>query len=329
MSLQGIRVTRVRKVFDDGNHDAFTDLCRFRNRLFLAFRSCPDGHGVHSTSRIVVLSSTDGEEWEQSFEFSVPGRDTRDPHFLVFKGRIFVYTGCWAVPSDGAELDLNQHMGFCAYSSDGRLWSGPVPLEGTHGHYIWRAACYCSNAYLCGRRRRNFKLLSPGESDPESIEAALLVSQDGLVWKFNSLITPRYGDETALLFDQDGTLVCIARGSGGNPASLCRSKPPYEEWSRVYLDRNLGGPLIAMWGDRYIIGGRDTTDPASPKTKLFWLQGDRLKEAAVLPSAGDNSYPGFVAVDEENALLSYYSTHEDIGRGPGATSIYLATLRAR
>jgi len=27
--------------------------------------------------------------------FSVAKRDTRDPHFLVFKDKLFVYTGTW------------------------------------------------------------------------------------------------------------------------------------------------------------------------------------------------------------------------------------------
>ena len=51
-------------------------------------------HGV-PTSRIVVLSSGDGVDWEQVHAFSVPDRDVRDPHFLSFKDQLFVYTGTW------------------------------------------------------------------------------------------------------------------------------------------------------------------------------------------------------------------------------------------
>ncbi len=329
MTGKTIKILKVEKVFDDDNHDAFTDICRFNNRFFLTFRSCPDGHGVHPTSKIVVLTSDDGEDWKTVFTFSVRHRDTRDPHFLVFRKRLFVYTGCWAVPPEGAGLDMNQHMGFCAYSDDGYRWHGPLPLEGTHGHYIWRASSHGSVAYLCGRRRRLYDPSLPGESGPDSIEAALLKSQDGLVWSFNSLMLPSYGDETAFLFENDGTFIGIARGAGGRNARLCKASPPYNTWLRTDLGRNIGGPMIARWGDRYLVGGRDTTQPNRPLTRLFWLVDDRLVQAATLPSGGDNSYPGFVPLDEETALLSYYSTHESPERGYGATSIYLAWLRAR
>ena len=50
-----LNVRSVRQVFSDGNHNAFTDLCVFGDRFYLTFRSCPDGHGVSPTSRIVVL----------------------------------------------------------------------------------------------------------------------------------------------------------------------------------------------------------------------------------------------------------------------------------
>ncbi|HOK77077.1 MAG TPA: hypothetical protein PLW35_05070, partial [Verrucomicrobiota bacterium] len=83
-----LTVTNLTRVFHNGEHNAFTDLIRFRDRFYLAFRSCPDGHSVHSTASIIVLSSANGREWQQVHRFSVKNRDTRDPHFLVFKDRL-------------------------------------------------------------------------------------------------------------------------------------------------------------------------------------------------------------------------------------------------
>lgn len=79
--LPRITVTSVRRAFHNGEHNAFTDLCRFNGRYYLTFRSCPDGHGVFPTAAVLVLESDDGQEWRQVQRFSVPGRDTRDPHF--------------------------------------------------------------------------------------------------------------------------------------------------------------------------------------------------------------------------------------------------------
>jgi len=322
-----LRVESVRKVFDDGNHNAFTDLCRFQDRLYLTFRSCPDGHGVFPTSRIVVLRSEDGGEWEQVFEFSVRDRDVRDPHFLVFRDTLFVYTGTWLCdPAEPDKRDMNDHLGYGAWSADGRTWQGPRSLDGTYGHYVWRAAAYGGKAYLCGRRRRDFAHWVDDPEGREVVQSVLLESDDGLIWKTASLFVESYGCETAFLFEDDGSIVAIVRGVASRPARVCRSRPPYEEWTRVDLDRNIGGPLLVKWGDRYLVGGRKTIEPKNPKTTLYWLVGDALQEIAELPSGGDNSYPGFVEFDETRGLLSYYSSHEGSGTSMPPSAIYLAEL---
>ena len=81
--------------------------------------------------------------------------------------------------------------------------------------------------------------------------------------------------------------------------------------------------MLTRWGDRYLVGGRKIKADDTPTTSLYWLHEDALHEAVELPSAGDCSYPGFVALSEERGLLSYYSSHE------GSTSIYLAELTVR
>ena len=91
-----VQVSGVRRAFWNGEHNAFTDLCWFNERIYLTFRSCPDGHMVHPTSCTIILCSEDqGVSWQEVHRFSVPLRDTRDPHFLVFRKRLFVYTGTW------------------------------------------------------------------------------------------------------------------------------------------------------------------------------------------------------------------------------------------
>ena len=321
-----VRIDSVRQVFNDENHNAFTDLCRFGNRFYLTFRSCPDGHSVFSSAYIVVLASDNAVEWQEVHTFSVPHRDTRDPHFLIFNDTLFVYAGTWLVPPVHERRDFNDHLGYCVWSPDGRSWQGPRLLEGTYGHYIWRAAAYGGKAYLCGRRRRAFVSRQEGETSPERIEGALLESDDGLVWKFTGLFTAEYGNETAFLFEEDGAVVAIARGAGSQPARICRSRPPYSQWTRADLSRNIGGPLLAKWERQYLVGGRKTIDPEHPRTALYWLIDDTLQEIAELPSDGDNSYPGFVPLSETRGLLSYYSSHEGSGSKSSRSAIYLAEL---
>src|SRR5690606_4827846 len=135
-----IRVTQVRRVFHNGEHNAFTGLVRFKNQIYLAFRSCPDVHMVHPPSSIIILRIDDGQQWQQVHRFTVEKRDTRDPHFLVFGDRLFVYSGTWysgdsTLPRD--QYDLNLHLGYAVFTDDGQSWSDPTLLEGTFGHYIW------------------------------------------------------------------------------------------------------------------------------------------------------------------------------------------------
>ncbi|MCA9036434.1 MAG: exo-alpha-sialidase [Planctomycetaceae bacterium] len=320
-----LQVKNIRRAYYDGNHNAFTDLCRFKDRYYLTFRSCPDGHMVHPTSSIVVLTSTDAKTWQKVNQFSVPRRDVRDPHFLEFRGRLFIYTGTWYCGDASPKTrDLNQHLGFCSFSDDGRNWSEPTMLEGTYGHYIWRAAQSSDKAFLCGRRKHRFS--DESGSNREIIESAMLESDDGLVWKTRSLFQESWGDETAFLVEDDGSILAVAR-RGSTPAEICRSSPPYAEWRRQPLDRYIGGPMLAKWGNRYIVGGRNNTSEG-PRTVLCLLSGENtLNTIAELPSDGDNSYTGFVALDEQNALLSWYSSHEQDSAGKTITAIYLADLQ--
>lgn len=322
-----VTVTSVRRVFHNGEHNAFTDLCRFQGSLYLTFRSCPDGHMVHPTASILVLRSVDGDQWEQVHRFRVPDRDTRDPHFLVFRDRLFVYTGTWYSGKTTPRIedyDLNLHLGYAVWSEDGTTWHSPIMLEGTFGHYIWRAATHDGKAFLCGRRKPEFEVLARGEG--RNVESLMLESDDGLIWRKRALFQETVGDETAFLFESGGRVLGIGRHGEGKEAQLLRAAPPYMNWQRQDLDRPIGGPLIAKWGDHYLVGGRKYTADRGPKTSLYWLIDDHLQEFAELPSGGDNSYPGFVELSPSRALVSYYSSHERDPDGHEITAIYLAEL---
>jgi len=83
--------------------------------------------------------------------------------------------------------------------------------------------------------------------------------------------------------------------------------------------------LLVRWSDRYVVGGRRSTD-GGPKTSLCWFDGDTLHEFASLPSGGDNSYPGFIELSPTRAVVSWYSSHEQDASGKPITAIYLADL---
>jgi hypothetical protein len=317
----------IRRAFHNGEHNAFTDLTWFQGRIYLAFRSCPDGHMIFPTPTVRVLVSENlGADWREVHRFSAPQRDVRDPHFLIFQGRLFVYSGAWYCGDGPPEArEANDMLGYAAVSSDGERWEGPYALEGTYGHYIWRAAEFGGKAYLCGRRKKGF-VKTPVTSDEgrRITESAMLESDDGLIWRTRGFFQQEWGNETAFQFASDGTVTAIARTLKN--AQLCRSQPPYQEWTRTDLGRFIGGPLLAHWQGRWVVGGRHMTPAELAVTALYWLENNALEEIARLPSGGDTSYPGLVELPSGNALVSWYSTHEKDAAGNPFTAVYLAEL---
>jgi len=332
-----VKATNIRRVFHNGEHNAFTDLIRWQGKFWLTFRSCPDGHMVHPTASIIILSSPDAKKWTQEHRFSVPQRDTRDPHFLGFKDKLFVYTGTWYCGDSSparSEYTLNRHLGYAAWSTDGKKWNSPIMLEGTFGHYIWKANTFNGKAYLCGRRNREFDIKARGEG--ATVESAMLESDDGLKWRTRTLFQEVQGDETAFQFGPKGDILAIGR-RGGDKAQLLKSKPPYTKWTRREMDRYIGGPLLTKWGGRHVVGGRKSgaalVGKRGPKTSLYWLnpdaknEKDLLTEFVELPSNGDTSYPGFVELSPTRAAVSWYSSHEKDSKGKQITAIYMADLQ--
>lgn len=331
-----VEVSNIRRVFHNGEHNAFTDLIEWRDRYWLTFRSCPDGHMVHPTASIIILSSTDLKEWRKEHQFSVAKRDTRDPHFLSFKDKLFVYTGTWYcgdTSPERSEYRLNQHLGYAAWTADGKEWESPVMLEGTFGHYIWKAATYDGTAYLCGRRNLEFDVKAIGEGP--NVESAMLESDDGLIWRKRALFQEEKGDETVFLFEPDGRILGIGRKFP--ETELLKSAPPWDEWERRDFDRHIGGPMLVKWGNRYLVGGRKSgaefVGDRGPKTTLYWLNQDEqepdkmLSEIVELPSAGDNSYTGFLELSPITGVVSWYSSHEKNDAGEEITAIYMADLK--
>ena len=266
---------------------------------------------VCSSAWVVVLQSDDALTWSEAFTFSVPGRDTRDPHFLVFGGSLFVYTGTWLLHEEGVPLNLNEHLGYAAWTADGSGWNGPAQMEGTYGHYIWRAAYptgtarSCAGAGAAATGPASRRSSSPGRSSRRCSRAPTAWcgpstrSSPGI-----SAMRPRScSRRTAPRWPWFATAT-------KKRARVCRSAPPWKAWTSAYLQRNVGGPLLTRWGGHYLVGGRKSMGDTAA-TCLWWLHGDALHEAVELPSAGDSSYPGFVAG----------------WRGPGAAVLLLEPRR--
>jgi hypothetical protein len=289
----------------------------FAGSVYIAFRSSPKGHLVTTDAEIVVLRSEDGgESFAEAHRFGLRGRDPRDPHLLVYRGQLWVYTGAWLCPDAefygfSDDIDINDMLGFAVWSPDGSpgSWSEPTQLEGTQSHYCWRVAAQGGVMYMSARRRRGF---FPGqaESPPEEIECVLLESDDGLRFRVAGFFAEDYADETAFLFEPDGAILGLVRGVLGAPDTrVVRSAWPYHKWQRARTGVSVGGPLLFRWNGRTFVGGR-RTEVERTSTWLWELKGDAsLTPVLELPSAGDCSYPGTV---HGSFQLDFAAYHEPL-----------------
>ena len=61
-----MRWVNVQEIYADGKHNAWPDICRWRDRYYVTFNSGGVGHSNgHS---VCLLSSVDGQRWEKVIE---------------------------------------------------------------------------------------------------------------------------------------------------------------------------------------------------------------------------------------------------------------------
>ncbi len=306
-------LVEVRKIWDQGPHNAFTDLIRFRGKFFCTFRE-GEGH-VGGDGTIRVLSSKNGQSWRSAALLKEDGIDLRDPKFSITPdGRLMIVAG-GSVYRGGRKLLGRQPR--VSFSQDGSSWSAPQRVL-TEGEWLWRVTWRQGKAYGISYH----SML--GEDRDWGLK--LVVSDDGIHYTdVARLDVPGRPNETTIRFRDDGTMVALVRREGTPEhkpmAWIGVSPPPYTEWTWKETGMQVGGPnfLILPDGAMWAVT-RDYTRKPQYTTVLARMDLASLSPVLTLPSGGDTSYGGLVW--HQNLLwISYYSGHE------GKDSIYLAKVR--
>ncbi len=298
-------IVEVRKIWDQAPHNAFTDLLRFKDRWLCVFREgkthvSPDG-------ALRVISSADGRTWSSEALVTLEGADLRDAKITLMPDGRLLLSGAAAYPAPAE----TRHQSLSWFSADGRTWSEAVKVADPN-FWLWRVRWARDRAYGIGY----------STTGPESIR--LYSSGDGRSFdtRVKVLLDKGGPNESALLFGDDDSAICLLRRDGGSKTALLgTSSPPYESWTWKDLGVRIGGPhLIRLPDGRIVAGGR--LFEKGVRTSLLWVdpKAGAVTEFLKLPSGGDTSYPGFVWHDGE-LWVSYYSSHE------GKTAIYLARVR--
>jgi hypothetical protein len=293
------------QIWSQGAHNAFTDLARFRERWYCAFREGSDRFSADGVIRLI--SSSDGERWAPASLVSSPGADLRDPKLGVTPDQRLMLTAAarYAGPAETRFQTLTW------FSLDGRDWADPFKI-GDPDVWLWRIRWHRGNAYSVGY-----------STTPERF-IRLYVGPEGL--RFRSVSDRIYEEatptEATLLFNNDDSSLCLLRRDGGPGTTLFgRSRPPYRSWEWHDLGARLSGPNMIRLPDGRIVAAGLLED-GRQRTALCWLDERQpsLKEFFALPSAGDASYPGLVW-HQGLLWVSYHSSHE------GRTAVYLAKVR--
>jgi hypothetical protein len=295
-----LRLTRARRIYSDGLHNAFTGITRLGDSLLVCFRS-GTSH-VSWDGAIRVIASTAGAEWTTVAHHVMPNVDLRDPKVVTFENSAMLYCG-----GRGPDSPLRC---FASRSPDGRTFGDLKPLQGIpEGHWLWSVRPH--GEWLYG---------AAYHSEAAQCHVALYSSVDGLDWgKVADFPVP--GNEVAFDFGEDGRLWALVREDRqGSVPTLCVAQPPYTAFNSVTrLPIRLQGPMLKRLGGTCVIVGRRWDEPGrrNLRSDLFLLEDGRdLEYIRALPSGGDTSYAGWLDDGLGRGLISYYSSHEhkmDVG----------------
>ncbi|HKB06552.1 MAG TPA: sialidase family protein [Gemmataceae bacterium] len=300
-------VVEVKKIWDRGQHNAFTDLARFNDQWFCVFREgkahvSPDG-------AIRVLTSTDGKEWSSAALITSKTMDLRDPKIMVTPEKELMIVAAGALH----DKSKHSHQSLVWISKDGKDWGEPTPVADPD-FWLWRVSWHGDAALGIG--------YPTGKGDTGGIR--VYRSTDGKAWETvaKSAFDKDYPNETGIVINADGTATALLRRDKGTlTAQLGTAKPPYAEWTWRDLGVRVGGPAMIRVPDIGLIAVVRLHDK-KVRTGVCAVdeKAGTLTELVTLPSGGDTSYAGLVWHD---GLLwvSYYASHE------GKTSVYLAKVR--
>jgi len=303
-------ILSVERIWDRAAHNAFTSMIDFNGKLYCAFRES-NGHVSDINGSIRVISSDDGQNWHSVELVSELGIDLRDPQLSITPDNKIMLNIGGSIYTGGKLVAMSPKVSFS--DSQGTSFS---PLQNivldqaikTEKDWLWRATWHKGKVYA--------GVYQP--SKDKSVQ--LVVSEDGINYKFITTFEVSQGNETTLRFRSNDEMVAIVRRGGNNNGAIGSSTAPYKNWKWNALDRKLGGPDMMLLENGQILAATREYLASEQKTILLKvdLNGSTTK-LLTLPSGGDCSYPGLL-LKGNTLLVSYYSSHEE------KTAIYLARI---
>ncbi len=268
----------VHKIWDKAPHNAFTDLVRFNDRWYCAFRE-GKAHtgGIAGQGKLRVIASDDGQEWKSVGLFDSPLGDMRDGKLSVTADGKLLLASAMQI----YEPDPHRHQSLSWLSADGKTWS-EANRVGDPDFWIWGVSWNKGHGYGIG-----YKTVEPRF-------VRLYRTADGQ--KFETLVPDlkvksNYPNESCIVFAPDETAYCLLRCDG--PAQIGQSKPPYKDWNWKETKTSIGGPEMIRLHDGRLLAGVRLYRPKA-HTALCWVdpQAGTITEALRAPLGRRHQLPG-------------------------------------
>ncbi len=302
------------------------DVARFGDAFFLAFRDA-QSHFASGNVRLYVLRSTDRKNWSLENTIQLPDSDLREPRFLVFRDKLFLYF----FRGGDRVYDFEPKSIYMTERSGERTWSEPEAIY-KPGYVVWRAKARGDTAYMSVYYGAGLYTLKdrPGE-------IRLLTSRDGRTWEALTdapQLTETSAEEAAFEFDEEGNLVTVVRLEMEGSLVGTASKGDLGQWDCRQLPHKYDSSLMFRHGgDFYVIARRNVAGAYHRGDGLFlpesWQRALRLvrysltrKRTALykvdlaqkrliplfdFPSQGDTAFAGLVPLDDHSYYVVNYS----------------------
>jgi hypothetical protein len=301
----------LKKIGNRANHNAFVDLCAFNNHLFCCYREAQNH--VSADGQICILTLNKNGQVLASQRIIMAHTDLRDPKLSMMPNGHLLLIAYAKQTNANNVVVARKNLSWV--SQTGHSWSSAKEFA-TRGWWLWRVSWHQNIAYgfaynrranaihlYSGHPRRSFHMHQPNVLSLE---------------KHNK----GYPNESDIFFEGTKAFAIVRRDADSHFAQLGKSTYPFKKWLWFDLECYIGGPaLMPINKDFALVAGR-IVKQGKWVTALMKvdLSSGKLKELLVLPSAGDNSYPGLV-IENKTLYISYYSSHLD-----NKSSIYMASI---
>ena len=299
------------------------DLIRFNGRFFLAFRTAPT-HFPSKRAKMYIMSSADMKDWTMESEIKM-GSDLREPRFLEFKGKLFLYFfqgGKSPFVFDPIHVYASVYQGDCQWSITQLDMDGFVPWRAKeHNGKAWLSAYYGKGLYQADHKA----------------DLRLFNSDDGIHWQPVDVlpqVAEHGAEEGEFEFDKAGNLWATVRLEGKGAFIAYADKDSLGKWKLYPVDDKFDSALMFTHDDDIYVISRRNLDGNFAKAPLWWPYFFRqkfnlvsysfsskvtalfkldkkcmaLEHVVDFPSTGDNSYPALVTLTDSTYMMLNYSS---------------------